>query len=61
MVETERAEESESSGETESGERPNMQNMGISLTTEWSLEQRWCRLLLRLMRSSEWDMTGISH
>ena len=32
MVETERAEESESSGETASGERPNMQNMGISLT-----------------------------
>ena len=32
MVETERAEESESSGETASRERPNMQNMGISLT-----------------------------
>ena len=46
----EKAEESESSGETASGERPNMQNMGISLTrvvTGTKMVGAGLRLLLR--------------
>ena len=44
MVETERAEESESSGETASRERPNMQNMGISLNQSghWNKDGAGC-------------------